>query len=329
MTAPAAPPSSRVHGGRASRFGLPLGTRLTKAHGTGNSFLLIDDPADRLEVSAASVVALCDVATGIGADGLIRCVRREDTWFMDYRNADGSLAEMCGNGIRVFVDHLRRAGHVSLPAGEALPVLTRAGLRTVTVLRPRDLPRWARDGGGEGPRDDWYAVAMGPAATSAGADLRVRVVGLGARVFDAIGVAMPNPHAVIDVGSLDALAAAVLPDVDILAAPEAIRPVYAPWPSGGVNLELTVDVTRPGAQEGTVRMRVLERGVGETQSCGTGCCAAAAAAAIRRGGIGQVDVPLTWRVDVPGGSLRVELPEDPTGSVILSGPAAEVAQILL
>lgn len=329
MTQPPESPSSPLPPA-GLRDGLPAGTRLTKAHGTGNCFLLLDDPAGEIEVPAAAVAALCDVSTGIGADGLIRCVLRDGTWFMDYRNADGSLAEMCGNGIRVFVDHLRRAGLVALAPGESLPVLTRGGARSVTALGPGAVPSWASDGGAH-----WYAVDMGPAETSGRADMRATVAGLRGRVFDALRVAMPNPHAVIDVGSREALAAAVLPATDILAAPEPLRPTYDPWPEDGVNLELTVDVTGEGGGEGHVLMRVLERGVGETQSCGTGCCAAAAAAFLRRGGA-AAGAPRVWRVDIPGGSVRVELPEDlgapgdgAGGSVVLSGPAAEIAQIVL
>lgn len=316
-----------------AHFGLPAGTRLTKAHGTGNCFLLLDDPDGRLDIPASSVAALCAVSTGIGADGLIRCVREGGTWFMDYRNADGSIAEMCGNGIRVFVDHLRRTGLAPLETGEALPVRTRGGMRRVRVLGPGGIR------GAGGARGDWYSVDMGPAATSGVADMRVGVVGLRG-AFDAIRVALPNPHAVIDVRTREALEAAVLPGADVLAAPAGLRPSYDPWPAEGVNLELTVDITegragrgagpRAGghAEQGHLVMRVLERGVGETQSCGTGCCAAAVAAAIRRGGV-ERGAPADWRVDVPGGTVGVRLPAEPDGSVILSGPAVEIAEIRL
>ena len=310
-----------------SAFGLPAGTTLHKAHGTGNSFVVLDDPNDLIDVDASSVAQLCSPHTGIGADGLIRCVFTDGTWFMDYRNADGSLAEMCGNGIRAFVDHLRLVTLVTLEVGETLPVMTRAGLRAVTVI---DAPRGA---GGSGQQ--WYSVDMGPALTSTAADMSVSVVGLPG-TFDALRVAMPNPHAVIDVGTIGRLEQVILPDVDVLDAPEAIRPTYEPWPEAGVNLEVIVDATEPGADHGTLHMRVLERGVGETQSCGTGCCAAAVAAAIRWGS----GAPRRWFVNVPGGRVCVDLIDEVgagagqvdgspsfagAGGVVLSGPAAHIA----
>jgi len=347
---------------------LPAGTLLWKAHGTGNSFLLLDDPQGLVDVSATTVARLCDVSRGIGADGLIRCVRVEGRWFMDYRNADGSLAEMCGNGVRVFVDHLRRVGLVDLPEGGTLEVGTRGGTKTVLALGPRPAqvpgPVWVRGcgadpvetvgggGGGGGGADgtpgagateQWYSIDMGPAVSSGMPDMQVTVVGLEG-TFEGIRVAVPNPHVVIDVVSRDALRDAVLPATDIHAAPVGLRPTYDPDPAEGVNLELVVDVTEPGAQVGHLLMRVLERGVGETQSCGTGCCAAAVASAARRG----AGAPRTWIVEVPGGSVRVDLGEEPPSSgaapsgvapsgvapsgvglpgVTLSGPATPIAEV--
>src|SRR5829696_8042339 len=97
---------------------MPHTIAFTKGHGTGNDFILIPDPDGDLRLSDAQVAVLCDRRFGIGADGILRVVRSTAIaegadaaasgaeWFMDYRNADGSAAEMCGNGIRVFVRYL-------------------------------------------------------------------------------------------------------------------------------------------------------------------------------------------------------------------------------
>ena len=101
---------------------LPAHARVVKAHGAGNSFVVATDQYDDYDPSEVEVATLCSPAFGIGADGFIRAVERDGVWFMDYRNADGSKAEMCGNGVRVFVDHLRREGLVDLPVGQTLDV---------------------------------------------------------------------------------------------------------------------------------------------------------------------------------------------------------------
>src|SRR3712207_4483098 len=117
----------------------------TKGHGTGNDFVLIADPDGTVELSPETVAAICDRHFGVGADGILRAVRsrRIDAgaaalaeepaaeWFMDYRNADGSIAEMCGNGIRVFTRFLLEEGLADLADGSALPIGTRGGVRDV------------------------------------------------------------------------------------------------------------------------------------------------------------------------------------------------------
>lgn len=294
------------------------GLRLAKAHGTGNSFIVYADPEGTRDVEAAEVARLCSPAFGIGADGLMRATRVEGRWFMDYRNADGSIAEMCGNGIRVLVDHLRREGLVSGPSVE---VGTRGGVRTVEIL--------------EGEDGYSYRVDMGPAASTCAESVLVRVPAVeGER--GGIFVDMPNPHTVIALDSVQALESAILPTVDAALAPESMRPVLVPANPRGTNLELVVDLgdeDAVGGRVGRIRMRVLERGVGETLSCGTGCCAAALATAIRRG----EGAPSSWIVEIPGGRVRVDLPgvlewsggaPRVTGaSVMLSGPAIRVALI--
>ena len=352
-------------------FPLPRRARLAKAHGCGNSFMVATDADDSHDPSAEEVRALCSQAFGIGADGFIRCVRSGGAWFMDYRNADGSKAEMCGNGVRVFVDHLRREGLVRLAPGESLDVLTRGGTRTVVLVAEagggaggecaegcgvangtagggaEDGPGERGDSGGygeDGGAPDsaahgcaadggaQYRVDMGPASSPARETVKVSVPGIPG-VLGGIWVDMPNPHTVVAVDSLAALEGAQLPAVDAARIAPQMRPAYEPEPREGTNLELIVDLTREGDEVGHLRMRVLERGVGETMACGTGCCAAAVATALRRG----PGAPASWIVDVPGGRVRVDIDgvidwDGPglTGApVFLTGPATRVAEVVI
>jgi diaminopimelate epimerase len=253
--------------------------RFVKGHGTENDFVVLPD-TDASAFDAGLVRALCDRRAGIGADGVLRVQRDEldGGWFMDYRNADGSVAETCGNGIRVFARYLVTAG---LAEPGPLRVGTRSGVRRVDV--PVD--------GGD------ITVDMGPATPLP--DATVTVAGRG---WPATGWSMGNPHLVV-------LDAAALEDLD-LSTPPHVDPAAA-YPDG-VNVEV---VERLGPAH--VRMRVHERGSGETRSCGTGACAAAVAAMAAEG------TRTSYRVDVPGGRLQVEWRDD--GSVLLSGPAVLVA----
>ena len=322
-------------------FPLPRRARLAKAHGCGNSFVVATDADDSHDPGAEEVRALCSQAFGIGADGFIRCVRSGGAWFMDYRNADGSKAEMCGNGVRVFVDHLRREGLVRLAPGESLDVLTRGGKRTVALVAEAGGGAvegcgagGAANGAAGGGAEDGPAErgAVGDCAEKGGAPDGV-AHGCAAEDSAQYRVDMPNPHTVVAVDSLAALEGAQLPAVDAARVAPQMRPAYEPEPREGTNLELVVDLTREGDEVGHLRMRVLERGVGETMACGTGCCAAAVATALRRG----PGAPASWIVDVPGGRVRVDIDgvidwDGPglTGApVFLTGPATRVAEIVI
>jgi diaminopimelate epimerase len=270
--------------------------RWVKGHGTENDFLLLRDPDGTAyaDLDAAAVRAMCERRSGVGADGVLRAVRttaiddgREYVdvaeWFMDFRNADGSTGEMCGNGARVFAAFLFAEGLADPRA--ALPVATRAGLKRVRMNA-----------------DGMLTVDMGVAGFPVSEGLEVSVAG---HRWPAVAVDMGNPHGVAFVADLA--------DPGPLLDP----PIWSPpavFPKG-VNLEFAV---RRGDRH--LAMRVHERGVGETRSCGTGACAVAAAAARDDG----VDLPATYRIDVPGGTLAVALESD--GHVELTGPAVLVAR---
>ncbi|MEV5509353.1 diaminopimelate epimerase [Streptomyces orinoci] len=277
-----------------------------KGHGTENDFVIIPDYEGGLELSPAAVARLCDRRAGIGADGVLRVVRSaahpearamagEAEWFMDYRNSDGSIAEMCGNGVRVFVRYLERAG---LAGAGDLAVATRAGIRRVHLGKP----------GPDGAPGE-ITVGMGRALLPAGEV----TVSVGERNWPARNVNMGNPHAVCFV---DDLAEAG----KLLDAP-AVSPASA-YPEG-VNVEFVAD---RGPRH--VAMRVHERGSGETRSCGTGACAVMVATARRDGHDPARDGhPVTYTVDVPGGRLVIS--ENPDGTVEMTAPAVIVAEGLL
>ena len=254
---------------------MTAGLRFLKGHGTENDFVLLPDPDGALDLTPALVRRLCDRRAGIGADGVLRVVRSEHVpgaeagteWFMDYRNADGSVAEMCGNGVRVYVRYLVDAG---LAAAGRLSLATRGGVKQVEV-------------GADGP----VSVDMGPAVVGDPVD----VDGAQATFVD-----MGNPHAVLHVPSVEALGELKTSRLDL-------------------NVEYVEDLS-PTA----IRMRVHERGVGETRSCGTGACAAVVATSLRTG----TPRGTTYDVEVPGGHLAVTWRED--GHVEMAGPAVLVAE---
>jgi diaminopimelate epimerase len=274
--------------------------RVLLGHGTENDFVVLPDADGRVwpesRLDAAMVRRLCDRRAGLGGDGVLRVVRSvhvpdaravlgEDLddceWFMDHRNADGSHAEMCGNGIRLFL-------HVLVTEG----LLDRATCEAGVVVGTRGGPRRV----GATPHGTYW-VDMGPARPFGEGEAR-----LDGRVFGGLAVSMGNPHL------------ACLTDVDIdaldLTAPPAFDAGLFP---DGVNVEL-IDVLAPGAH---IRLRVFERGVGETRSCGTGACAAAYAALAATG---RTDGTVV--VDVPGGRLSVHVDR---GTTVLTGPALIVS----
>jgi diaminopimelate epimerase len=273
-----------------------------KGHGTQNDFVLLPDPDGLLALTPAAVAALCDRRQGLGADGVLRVARAEAAlaagvfdrlpegvaagdWYMDYRNADGSIAQMCGNGVRVFAHYLRASG---MESRDEFVVGSLAGPRPVV------LHQW----------DDTTAdvtVEMGKTDQLGTGEAIV-----GGRPFAGLAIDVGNPHL-----------ACVDPDmtVDELAALDVAAPVSfdrTQFPDG-VNVEV---ITAPHG--GAVTMRVHERGVGETRSCGTGTVAAAVAALAFDGATTG-----TLRVRIPGGEVSVAVTD---ASSYLRGPSVLVAR---
>ncbi|WP_330257362.1 diaminopimelate epimerase [Nocardia sp. NBC_00565] len=277
----------------------------SKGHGTQNDFVVLPDPQVHLDLTPDRVAALCDRQRGLGADGVLRVARAgalrdagvlteipegvaESDWFMDYRNADGSIAEMCGNGTRVFAHYLAAQG---LESRADYVVGSRAGARPVTVHAGDTVH-------GE------VTVGMGEVR-----ELGSSTATIGGWAFPGIGIDVGNPHlACVDSSlSTDALA-----KLDLSVAPGFDPDLFA----HGANVEIVT-----GLVDGSVDMRVYERGVGETRSCGTGTVAAAAAALAETGFRIATDTGEV-RVRIPGGEVTVRLAD---GSAWLRGPSVLVA----
>ena len=275
----------------------------TKGHGTGNDFVLFADPDGEIDLTSAQLVALADRHFGVGGDGVLRAVRSKNIaegaaalaeddgaeWFMDYHNSDGSVSEMCGNGIRVFTRFLIANGLASLGPGETLPIGTRGGVRDMQANLSGfqvDLGRWRLDGSEPLVR---------------ARELPVQRPGL--------GINIGNPHVVVALAS----------DAELDALDLSYIPILEPEAPEGANVEFVVPAD-PQVKDGVgyIRMRVHERGSGETLSCGTG---AAAAALATRHWAGK-GAPNQWKVEVPGGTLGVRMfPTEDGEHVALSGPA--------
>ncbi len=248
----------------------------TYGHGTENDFVLVFDPADKISITTAQTAAICNRQTGIGADGLIRIAKRDGKWFMDYRNADGSIAEMCGNGIRVMARYLVQRGHQS---EGIFAINTRDGIKHLRV-----------------PTTDDISVNMGKVFDE-NEEVTASVEG---KIWNGYNINVGNPHAVVFVEKIQ--------DVGSLEVAPIVRPKDS-YPEG-VNVEF-VEIL-PGHE---AKMRVHERGSGETKSCGTGTCAVALAATLHS----KEALPSRWVIYPPGGRLVVDI--DPHSNATLTGPA--------
>ncbi|MBI0136539.1 MULTISPECIES: diaminopimelate epimerase [Bifidobacterium] len=307
-----------------------------KMQATGNDFVVYADPRGDLEPTADQVRWLCDRHFGVGADGVIRLTHPADVsdlnqdqvdacdrfgcqWFMDYRNADGSLAQMCGNGTRAVTLFAQKQGLTPTMEGSSFLLGTRAGVKRIVSRSPMKCD------GEHVFKVKVGAWRMGPVGQ--------QLVDGGALGGSAPGtmVDMGNPHAVVLTAVAAELESSELPgtvtdllartdlpdpgDLD-LSAPPRVRPGLAE----GQNVEfLRLDALDADNGSGRATMRVYERGVGETLSCGTGLCASGVLLRALTG----VD---HWTVQVGGGRLQVDVdPQD----VWLTGPARMVARLTL
>ena len=269
--------------------------RFSKYHGTGNDFVMLEDPADELTLAPGLVSALCDRHRGVGADGVIRVAPADGAdFFMDYWNADGDVAEMCGNGIRCLG---KLAYDRGLTTKTELDVDTRGGRKHLELR--------VEDGEVQAVRVDMGRPALDRGSIPMAGAPDGRMIGEefpdAGPEYRAVAVSMGNPHLVLvgaeDLGALD------LPRI---GPPLEHHPDF-PQRSN-------VEFIR--VEDGRVDVRVWERGVGETMACGTGACASLVGASVL-GLVGRHAV-----VRFPGGDLEVEWAD--ADRVFLSGPAAHV-----
>ena len=290
-----------------------------KAHATGNDFVVYLDEDGTHEPTADEVRFLCDRHFGIGGDGLIRlahpqavsdvnerqiadCAAGDADWFMDYRNADGSLAEMCGNGTRAITLFAQRQGIADQPGGKPFHLGTRAGVKILTSLG--DVP---------GLGKDVFQVEMGAWKRGDVDGYEVTIPGTSGSARGTF-VDMGNPH--VEAVLEDAFAS--LPNVEDLDL--VTKPVVAPEIPSDQNVEFVrIDEQSEGDDAGEATMRVNERGCGETLSCGTGLCATAITLRAKTG----ID---HWTITVRGGTLRVDVTDE---DVKLTGSATIVGKIEL
>jgi len=275
----------------------------TKGHGTGNDFVLVLDADAELKLSQKQIAKICDRNFGVGADGLIRVVRTKNSpevshllkdapeaeWFMDYYNADGTTAEMCGNGSRVFARFLIEKNLVSLEDSQTLSISTRAGVKDLQRNMAGfavDMGRWKLDESEVLVRASQLDVAR-----------------------PGLSISVGNPHVVVALADAEELK-----ELNLHQAPQ-----LQPQPEAGANVEFVVP-DEPMIKNGVgyISMRVFERGVGETLSCGTGICAAALATRYWAG----AGAPNSWQVTVAGGTLGVRMFATEDGEHVgLSGAA--------
>lgn len=269
--------------------------RFAKYHGTGNDFVMLEDLEDRQTLSSELVASLCDRHMGVGADGVIRIApSAEADFFMDYWNADGNVAETCGNGIRCLAKYVYDRGLTS-----------KTELRVDTRNGAKDLFLTISDGTVSSVRVDMGTPAFTrreiPMAGPPEETFVDEPMTAGDATYRATAVSMGNPHLVL-IGDIEPA------HVDLQVLGPALQR-HIDFPE-----QTNVEFAR--VSDGVVDVRVWERGSGQTMACGTGACASLVAASR----IGLVGRQATIRF--PGGELEVEWAPD--GRVYLTGPATFV-----
>lgn len=293
-----------------------------KMHGLGNDFAVIEDWDSEIELSQEQIQMLCDRHFGIGADGLIfvRSSKEADCCaFMHYINSDGSLAQMCGNGVRCFAKYLVDHGFVPCDADE-VNVETRAGIRQIRfetddqgklvtatvnmgapILEPQEVPTTCS---ANAQMQDGTSYAKEVPLDSPWGDFKFTMVSMG------------NPHAICFVESWDEL-----PD-DVFNDPQnksldtfSLEKVGSHYEKHSAFPE-KCNIEFVDKQDDVLAVRVWERGCGETLACGTGACAVSVAATLtQRSGD-------TNTVALPGGKLTIQWSSE--GSVFMTGAAQTV-----
>ena len=268
--------------------------RFSKYHGTGNDFVVLEDLADGIHLDPVAIAALCDRRRGVGADGLIRIAPARDAdFFMDYYNAEGAPAEMCGNGIRCLAKYVYERGFTDR---REIDVSTRAGVKHLLLDASDGIVRMVTVDMGP-PAFERKAIPMAgdPTATFIGQPFEAD-----GRTYVGTALSMGNPHLVLFLDPAEDLGAVNCERIGSMVEHHAAFP-------NRTNVEFAKVV------DGRIHIRVWERGVGETMACGTGACAALVACSL---------AGLTGRsaeLEFPGGLLSVSWRED--DHAFLTGPA--------
>lgn len=275
-----------------------------KLHGAGNDFVMIEDMADEVAFTQDEVKSICDRHFGVGADGVIvvkPSPRPECAAYMDYYNSDGTKAQMCGNGVRCFAKFLVDRGIADAAQGSFVAD-TLSGPKPISFELAADgtLARATVDMGAPILEPLQVPTTLPATETQYGSVVLEEALDLGDDELSFTCVSMGNPHAVTFV------------DEEGLSLVQTLGPKAETCEAFPEN----ANIEFAHVEGETIRMRVWERGCGETLACGTGACATAVAAHIA----GRAPRKVT--LELLGGTLQIEWREG-DGHVLMTGPAAQ------